>query len=201
MFFLKLTFVSTLYTTEYMVLNISQNLQKCGKLPTLTLFLHKRRGLMQVKCMAYLPKNSIEFKLERRKLLRGNHVNELCLNHKNNSGEPCQQPLLKLQKQLRRHVKSSAWITKANSMSPQFWQCCSTLASQTACRDSCIKISNSSQPMIHKDDNTIMLRCWCTICSWILYCNFQRCSKGKCIHRDLHIAGAWALHQTPLEQH
>ncbi len=89
-------------------------------------------------------------------------------------------------------------------MSLQSWQCHSTLASQTACKDLCIKISNSSQPMIHKDDITIMLRCWCTICSWILYCNFQRCSilyKGKCIHRDLHIAGAWALHPTPLEQH
>jgi hypothetical protein len=74
---------------------------KLWQLCTLTLFLHKRRGLIQVKGKAHLPKNSIEFKLERRKLLRGNHVNELCLNHKSNSGQPCQQPLLKLQKQFR----------------------------------------------------------------------------------------------------
>jgi hypothetical protein len=67
-------------------------------------------------------------------------------------------------------------------MSLQFWQCRSTLASQTACRDSCIKISNSSQPMIHKDDTTIMLRCWCTICSWILYCNFQS-TRLYCVYR------------------
>ncbi len=119
------------------------------------------------------------------KAIQENHVNNLCLNCKSNSGQ---------------HVKSSAWITKTNSMSLQFWQCHSTLASQTACRHSCIKISNSSQLMIHKDDNTIVLRCWCTICSWILYCNFKRCSilsKGKCIHRDLHIAGAWHCIRPP----